>query len=105
MSRNAPPPLLPILFGKPQTFAMPTAEPTDARIKPHRLAKCLVCLVFFMLLCPAKSRFPFLFLGAENGQARSPAASALYISYIVKRLRAKVKENVFLCKIVEKCLK
>ena len=46
MSKNAPPPLLPILFGKPQTFAMPTAEPTDARIKPHRLAKFLVFFMF-----------------------------------------------------------
>ena len=50
MSRNAPPPLLPSLLGKPQTFAMPTAEPTDARIKPQRLAKLLVfflCSMFF----------------------------------------------------------
>jgi len=42
ISRKAPPPLLPILFGKPQTFAIPTAEPTDAKMKPHRLAKLRV---------------------------------------------------------------
>ena len=49
MSRNAPPPLLPILFGKPQTFAIPTAEPTDARMKPQRLAKLDV---FFFISSP-----------------------------------------------------
>ena len=31
MSKNAPPPLLPSLLGKPQTFAMPTAEPSEAK--------------------------------------------------------------------------
>jgi hypothetical protein len=36
------------LFGKPQTLAMPTAEPTDARIKPQRLAKLFV---FFVFMC------------------------------------------------------
>ena len=45
MSKNAPPPLLPSLLGKPQTFAMPTAEPTDAKINPQRLAKFLVFFI------------------------------------------------------------
>ena len=43
--KNAPPPLLPILAGKPHTFAMPTAEPTAESTKPQLLVNCL-CLFF-----------------------------------------------------------
>lgn len=50
MSKKAPPPLLPILLGKPHTFAMPTAEPTEAKIKPHRLANLpAFCLLFVFI--------------------------------------------------------
>ena len=54
MSRNAPPPLLPILFGKPQTFAMPTAEPTDARMNPQRVEKLFTFFFFIDSLSTGK---------------------------------------------------
>ena len=38
--KNAPPPFAAILYGKPHTFAIPTAEPTHASINPHFVLNC-----------------------------------------------------------------
>ena len=54
MSRKAPPPLLPILLGKPHTFAMPTAEPTDARMNPQRVEKLFTFFFFIVSLLTGK---------------------------------------------------
>ena len=43
--RNALPPLLPIFAGNPQTFAIPTAEPTADSTKPQLLLNFLPLLM------------------------------------------------------------
>jgi hypothetical protein len=42
--RKAPPPLLPILAGKPHTLAIPTADPTADSTKPQPLENCRLFL-------------------------------------------------------------
>jgi len=44
MTRKAKPPLAPILYGKPQMFPSPTADPTAAIRKPKPLVHCPLLL-------------------------------------------------------------
>jgi len=53
-----------------------------------------------MMMRPAMTGLPFSF-SVQKAAAEGARTFALYIVSIVKRLRAKVKENVFLCKITQ----
>jgi hypothetical protein len=54
MSRNAPPPFSPQMYGNFQTLPSPTAQPADTRIKPSRewnVDRFLDDVLISVLLC------------------------------------------------------
>ena len=54
---------------------MPTAEPTEARIKPQRLAKLFVFFVCFMVFSPWAVRIPTGRPASFRNHSKAPTRS------------------------------